>query len=131
MKKIISFLMIVLFFASIGQAYAVTTNNNPIRERDFNATIGIGTNDEAQIFLNGNYHIRWRTLIVYGTTTNGEQQVRFQGLFRGSYFILQIPLRGRIINIFGRYIVDENHDFSGRWIARGIGVNGWIRGSLN
>ena len=74
--------------------------------------------------------MRWRYIIVNGIATNGEEEKRFQGYFRGSYFILQIPLRGRIANIFGRCTIDEDNTFRGAWRARGIRITGWIQGSF-
>ncbi len=98
---------------------------------EFTAEIGFGDEEETRVFLNGNYRARGRFTVIYGTATNGEQEVRFQGLFRGNHFILQIPLRGRIVNIIGRYTIDENREFSGRWTARGTEINGWIKGTIN
>jgi hypothetical protein len=98
---------------------------------EFTAEIGVGDEEEPVVYLDGNYRLRGRFTVVYGTATNGEQEVRFQGLFRGNHFILQIPLRGKIVNIIGRCTIDENREFLGRWTARGTGINGWIKGTIN
>jgi hypothetical protein len=102
-----------------------------INQGEFTAEIGIGDEEEPRIYLDGNYRLRGRFTVVYGTTTNGEQEVRFQGLFRGNHFILQIPLRGKIVNIIGRCTIDENREFLGRWNLRGTGINGWIKGIIS
>jgi len=102
-----------------------------IKQREFTAEIGVGDEKEPRVYLDGNYRLRGKFTIVHGTATNGEQEVRFQGLFRGNHFILQIPLRGRIVNIIGRYTIDENREFSGRWTIRGTEIKGWIKGTIN
>jgi hypothetical protein len=101
---------------------------------EFTAEIGLAGEEEPRIFLNGNHRSRWRFLTVFGIATNGEQGITFQGFFRGTSFVLQIPLRGRIANIVGRCTFDENRDFEGNWKLRGFfraNVNGWIRGTIN
>lgn len=102
-----------------------------INQGEFTAEIGIGDEEETRVYLDGNYRVRGRFTVIYGTATNGEQEVRFQGLFKGNHFILQIPFRGRIVNIIGRYTTDENREFSGRWTIRGTGINGWIKGTIS
>jgi len=102
-----------------------------INQGEITAEIGVGDEEEPRVYLDGNYRLRGRFAVVYGTATNGEKEVRFQGLFKRSYFILQIPLRGRIVNIIGRYTIDENRDFSGRWTIRGTEINGWIKGTIS
>jgi hypothetical protein len=140
MKKIFCLVILILFFANIGQAHIETTNNNSnwqknqnilnINRGEFTAEIGVGDEGETRIYLDGNYRARGRFTVVFGTATNGEQEVRFQGIFKANYFLLQIPLRGRIVNIIGRYTVEENREFSGRWIIRGTEINGWIKGTI-
>jgi hypothetical protein len=39
-------------------------------------------------------------------------------------------LRGRIINILGRYNIDENKKFSGTWTIRNAEISGWIKGII-
>ena len=102
-----------------------------IGQGEFTAEIGVGDETEPRVDLDGNYRVRQRFTVVYGTATNGEQNVRFQGLFRAGYFILQIPLRGVIVNIIGRYTINEDREFSGRWTIRGTEINGWIRGTIS
>jgi len=102
-----------------------------INQGEFTAEIGVGNDEEHRIYLDGNYRLRSRFTVVYGTATNGEKEVRFQGIFRGNHFLLQIPLRGRIVNIIGRCTMDENREFSGRWTVRGAEINGWIKGIIN
>jgi hypothetical protein len=102
-----------------------------INQGEFTAEIGVGDEEEPTVFLEGSYRLRCRFTLVYGIATNGENEVRFQGLFRGKFFILQIPLRGRIVNIIGKCNIDENREFSGRCIIRGTGINGWIRGTIS
>ena len=144
MKKIFSLLIIVIFLANIGQAHVVKTNTFSelvgtqknqkilnINQGDFTAEIGVGNEEEPVVFLNGNYRARWRFTVVFGIATYGGQEIKFQGLFIGSQFILQVPFRGRIINIIGRFTVHENREFSGSWIARGAGINGWIKGTTS
>ncbi len=144
MKKIFCLLILVIFLANIGQAHIVNTNADSdlikitnsknilnINRGEFTAEIGVGDEEEPVVYLDGNYRVRGRFTVLYGTATNGEQEVRFQGLFKRSYFILQIPLRGRIVNIIGRYTIDENREFSGRWTIRGTGINGWIKGTIS
>ncbi len=144
MKKIISLLLIVIFLANIGQAHIVNNNSHSdfvknqknqkilnINQGEFTAEIGVGEEEETRIYLDGNYRLRWRFTMVYGIATNGEQEVRFRGLFRGSNFILQVPFRGRIVNLIGRFVIEENREFSGRWIIRGTRINGWIKGTIN
>jgi hypothetical protein len=144
MKKIFSLLLIVIFLANIGQAHIVNTNSRSdfaeiedyqksqnINQGEFTAEIGVGAEEETRIYLDGNYRARWRFTMVYGIATNGEQEVRFRGLFRGSNFILQVPFRGRTANLIGRFVIEENREFSGRWTIRGIRINGWIKGTFN
>ncbi len=102
-----------------------------INRGEFSAEIGFNEDEETKVYLDGNYRVRMRFILVYGTATNGEDQVRFHGLFRGNLFILQIPFRGRIVNIIGRCNIDENREFSGRWTIRGTGINGWIQGEIS
>ena len=102
-----------------------------INQGGFTAEIGVGEEKEPRVYLNGNYRARGRFTVAYGTATNGEKEVRFQGLFKGSYFILQIPLRGRSVNIIGRYTMEENREFSGRWTIRSTELNGWIEGTIS
>ncbi|MCJ7572598.1 MAG: hypothetical protein MUO82_12125, partial [Candidatus Thermoplasmatota archaeon] len=102
-----------------------------IKQGEFAAEIGVGDEEETKVYLEGNYRLRGRFTVLYGTATNGEQEVRYQGLLRGNHFILQIPIRERIVNTIGRYTINENREFSGRWTARGIGINGWIKGTIS
>ncbi len=98
---------------------------------NFEAGIGINGNDEPIINLDGNYRTRWRFITVNGIASNGDNQVRFQGFFRGSYFILQVPIRGNIVNIIGRCRFDtDKQEFSGQWGDRGTRLRGWIQGSF-
>jgi hypothetical protein len=144
MKKILSLLLIVIFLANIGQAHFAKTDTSSelvgiqenqkiknINRGEFTAEIGVEGEEEPTVVLDGNYRFRWRFTIVFGLATNGEREVRFQGIFIGSKFMLQVPLRGRIINILGRFTIDENKEFSGNWIARGTGINGWIEGTIS
>ena len=144
MKKILSLLIVVIFLANIGQAHLVKSNTCSeligiqkyqkilnINRGEFSAEIGVGEEEEPVVFLDGNYRLRWRFTIVSGLATNFEQEVRFQGLFIGNQFILKIPLRGRIVNILGRFTINGNNEFSGSWIARGIGISGWIKGTIS
>lgn len=130
MKKVLCVLLILIFLANMGQAQLIINSEKQSNENGFRAKIGIGDSEEAQIFLNGNFRARWRFLVVYGTATNGEKEVRFQGYFRGSYFYLQIPLRGTIVNIIGRCSFNENNEFRGNWRVRGTRTTGWIQGAF-
>lgn len=118
-------------WATFSVSMPKSKNTLNINRGEFTAEIGVGNEEETRIYLNGNYRVRGRFTVVYGIATNGEQEVRFQGLFSGSNFILQIPLRGRIVNIIGRYSIEENKEFSGRWTVRGTEINGWIKGTIN
>ena len=69
--------------------------------------------------------------MVFGTTINCVQEIRFHGLFIGNHFILQASLRGKIQNNIGRFTIDKNREFSGSWTARGAGINGCIKGIIN
>jgi len=98
---------------------------------NFEAEIGINGNDEPIINLDGNYRTRWRFITVNGIASNGDNQVRFQGFFRGSYFVLQVPIRGNIVNIIGRCRFDtDKQEFSGQWSARDTCLRGWIQGTF-
>ena len=88
--------------------------------------------EEPIASLSGQYNNRGRFTIISGTATSREKQGRFQGLFRGSFFILQVPIRGRIINFLGRVSFDDDQtSFEGGWRIRGYRATGWIEGFLN
>ena len=133
MKKIFCILLIIIFFANIGQAQLLVNSERLSNQNGFQAKIGVRGSDEAQIFLDGKFRAGRRSIAVSGTATNGEGRVRFQGFFRGHFFILQIPLRGRIVNIFGRSSFNEDGAFRGSWMVRGTStrITGWIQGSFS
>jgi hypothetical protein len=88
--------------------------------------------EESFASLSGQYNKRGRLIMISGTATSKDKQGRFQGVLKGSFFILQIPVRGRIINFFGRVSFNEDQtSFEGGWRIRGNRASGWITGSLN
>jgi hypothetical protein len=97
---------------------------------DFEAEIGIRGDDEPVVSLDGIYQSRWRCMVLHGVATNGEHQGRFQGFFRGAFFVLQAPFRGNIMNIMGRCCFTEDQGFTGQWRTRGNHLRGWIEGSF-
>ena len=130
LKKILCAFLILIFLANVGQAQIAIDNEKNSNRGGFEAEIGIIGSEEASIFLDGDFGMRWRYIVVNGIATNGEEEIRFQGFFRGSFFILQIPIRGRIVNIFGRCAIGEDNNFRGAWRARGTRITGWIEGSF-
>lgn len=100
----------------------------------FQAEIGLRNNEEPIVFLDGNYRNIRRVKIINGVATdNNQRQFRFQGIQHGRYLLLQIPIQGRIINIFSRISIDNNNnEFTGQWKTRGINrLSGWIEGSFS
>jgi hypothetical protein len=102
------------------------------QQGDFEAQIGLRGNERPFATLDGQYRSRGRFVVFSGTVDTGENQGRFQGLFRGNLILIQIPARGRIINLFGRVSFDQrNTNFEGFWRARGFNAGGWITGLIN
>ena len=133
-KHIIIFGIIVLFIYSgitsatiIKQIHATSDIRN---QGIFNAEIGIRGNEDPIASLEGQYQVRNRFISISGTATNGEAQGRFRGGFRANNFLMQIPIRGQIITIFGKIRLNDENEFIGVWIGRGIPVRGWITGSF-
>ena len=105
---------------------------NIFNQGEFEAELGVRNKEEPCVILNGQYNIRGRYIIISGTAISGDKQGRFQGILKGSYFILQIPLRGRILNFVGHISFDDDHTtFKGIWRIRGFRATGWIEGILN
>ncbi|UCB58903.1 MAG: hypothetical protein JSV67_01000 [Thermoplasmatales archaeon] len=98
----------------------------------FEAEIGMDGKEESFASLRGQYNKRGRFIIISGSATSKDKQGRFQGVLKGNFFILQIPVRDRIINFFGRVSFNEDQTtFEGGWRIRGYRASGWIEGSLN
>lgn len=103
-----------------------------LNQEGFEAEIGMTGEEDPCVKLSGQYTKRGRYIIVSGTATSRDKQGPFQGVLRGSHFILQIPVRGRILNFVGRVSFNEDHtSFEGGWRIRGYRATGWIEGALN
>jgi hypothetical protein len=99
---------------------------------DFYAEIGLNGERKSFADLEGTIKNRGRILIVNGIVEKDNMERRFQGLFRGSFFILQFPINIRIGNIFGQVRINsDTKEFTGLWKTRGSRLNGWIKGSFN
>ena len=99
---------------------------------DFYAEIGLNGDQKSFANLEGTIKNRGRIIIVNGIVEKDNRESRFQGLFRGSFFILQFPINNRIGNIFGQVRINsDTKEFTGLWKTRGSRLNGWIEGSFN
>ena len=96
----------------------------------FNAEIGRRGSNEPVAVLEGEYKVRNRFVGFFGIATAGDKEGRFRGGLRANNFVIQIPIRGNVLTIFGRLRLDDNNEFHGIWIGRGIPVRGWISGTL-
>ena len=138
-KKTIRTLVCMLFIATVllpGVSSNKIANVSMIEINDrsqgtFEAEFGLRGNDEPLASLDGKYQSRGRFIVFSGTATNGELEGRFRGIFRGNLVIIQLPVRGRVLTIYGRVSFDEQQlTFTGNWKARGYRAGGWITGSL-
>jgi hypothetical protein len=135
MKKLVITFGIVMLFILAGLVSAsitipIKTTTDIGNQGVFFAELGRRGNDEAIASLNGEYHIRNRFIGISGLVTNGNAEGRFRGGFRGNNFAIQMPIRGQSLTIFGRLRLNEDNEFQGVWIGRGIPVRGWITGSF-
>lgn len=132
----VSFLILTMVPVSAGSTIFKeifqNEKQNNLNQGGFEAEIGMTGEEEPCVTLNGQYNERGRYIIMSGTATFRDKQERFQGVLRGSYFILQIPVRGSILNFIGRVSYNEDHtSFEGSWRIRGYRGTGWIEGALN
>jgi hypothetical protein len=101
-------------------------------EGNFNAELGFSGNQNPFASLDGQYRTRGRFVGFSGTASVGDKNGRFIGFFRAGVIILQLPVRGRTLTIFGVAAFDQDHtNFRGIWRARGYRAGGWITGSLS
>lgn len=97
----------------------------------FEAELGRRANDEPVISINGNYQVKDRFTVIYGTATSGEKEGPFRGAFKGNHFVIRIPIRGRAITMIGRFNFNEDgNTFQGMWISRPVHIKGWITGTF-
>jgi len=138
--KIFSFLICALVLLLMPVATGSTIlkeifqneKQNILNQGGFEAELGIKDKEEPCVSLNGQYTVRGRYIIISGTAKSGDKQGRFQGMLRGSYFMLQIPLRGRILNFVGRINFDDDRtSFEGACRIRGFRAAGWIEETLD
>ncbi|MFE3845906.1 PKD domain-containing protein [Thermoplasmatota archaeon] len=109
-----------------------TKHQSLLNRGDFQAEIGLDGERNTLINLEGNLRNRGRFIIVNGIANSDEGESRFQGLFRGKYFILQVPINNNIINILGQVKINsDDQEFNGLWRIRSNRINGWIQGSFN
>jgi hypothetical protein len=135
MKKLVITFGIVMLFIFTGLVSASITipikSTTDIGDQGvFFAELGRRGNDGTITSLNGEYHVRNRFIGISGLATNGNAEGRFRGGFRGNNFFIQIPIRGQSLTIFGRLRLNEDNQFQGVWIGRGIPVRGRITGSF-
>ena len=99
---------------------------------DFHAEIGLNNERESLANLVGTQRIRGRFIVVNGMVNKGGRENRFQGFFRDNFFVLQIPINDRYINIIGKVRIDSySEKFTGLWKTRNSRLNGWIQGNFN
>jgi hypothetical protein len=99
---------------------------------EFNAELGFRGSENSFASLDGRYNTRGRFIGFSGTASVGDKQGRFRGFFRTSFIIINLPVSGRTLTIFGIVAFDQSHsNFRGLWRARGYRAGGWITGSLS
>ena len=101
-----------------------------IQQGNFEAQIGFRGEERPFATLDGQYQSRWRFVTFSGTASTDDAQGRFQGMFRGNFIIIQMPVREKTVTVFARVSFDQRN-FEGNWRARGYRVGGWITGSLS
>jgi hypothetical protein len=98
---------------------------------DFFAEIGLDGHRDSFANLIGKIRNRGRYHIINGLLENDDRENRFKALFRGNFFILQIPINNKIINIYGRVRFNPDYkEFDGLWRSRNNRLEGWIKGNF-
>ena len=134
MKKKIIVMGVVLLF--LFCSYVTIAKENHIfniksDQGIFNAKIGVGNDQRADLILEGNFKMRGRIRVVRGTYESSISSGVFQGKFVGNNFYLVLSARDGRSAIYGRIRVDESYsEFTGNWHGRGFDRSGWINGEF-
>ena len=99
----------------------------------FYAELGLRTNSEPQVELDGQFRDFRGSHIVFGTARHHDsgRTVQFQGFTMRNFFLIQSGVRNYIVNIVGQFTSfdEEEQTYSGYWkgFVWGRGrTTGWI-----
>ena len=133
-KVVLFMIFSILLMSGFNQLSAIdnSTGTNDFGEQGiFEAELGRRGNDESIISMEGNYQVKDRFIVIYGTATLREKEGHFRGVLKGNYLMIRIPIRGRAINLIGRFnFNDDSNTFQGLWMSRPLHLRGWITGAL-
>ena len=136
-KRVLFFTVISILLLTSCIVSSISTKqriNNSFHRGNFYAELGIRSDNNPYVILDGSYRDMRGRHIITGTISvvRSERSNRFQGLITRQYFIVQTGYRNHIINIIGKFQnYDEINDvYNGLWRGYIFGY-GWTMGWIN